>query len=83
MNCHFKDLPEQAQQEIYTHPAIAKYGWDFEEFIQEIKAISDGFEKWRYSHEVATLRYNTCFALIFIEALKSAACGVRKDSRAQ
>ena len=76
----FEDLPDQVQREIYTHPAIAEYHWDIEEFIQEIKSISDGFEKWRYSHEVSTLRYNTYFALIFIEALKSAACGVRKHS---
>lgn len=76
----FEELPEQIQQEIFAHHTITEYGWSFVEFKREIKAISDGFEKWRYSHEVTTLRYNTYFALVFIESLKSAAGGARKHS---
>lgn len=76
----FEDLPEKTQQEIFTHRSIIERGWNFEEFKREIKAISDGFEKWRYAHEVTTLRYNNYFALIFIEALQSAASTARKRS---
>ncbi len=76
----FEQLPEKIQQEIFTHRPIIEYGWSFEEFKREINAISDGFEKWRYSYEVTTVRYNEYFALIFIAALKSAADTVRKRS---
>jgi HEPN domain-containing protein len=74
----FEELPEQMQRDIFAHHAITEYGWSFVEFKREIEAISDGFQKWRYSHEVTSLRYNTYFALVFVEALKSAAGGVRK-----
>lgn len=50
----------------------------YDGFIYQIKAISDGFEKWRYSYESTTLHYDTSFALAFIESIKSAACEVRK-----
>jgi len=49
----------------------------YDGFIDEIKAISDGFEKWRYSYEWAVLQYNTYFALAFIEAIKSVADAMR------
>ena len=73
----FEMLPEQVQQDIFTHHSINKYGWNFEEFKQEIKEISDGFEKWRYSYETTTLLYNIYFALVFIEAIKSVADAAR------
>ncbi len=76
----FEQLPEKNQQDIFTHRSIIEYGWSFEEFKREIIAISDGFEKWRYSYEATTLRYNEYFALAFIAALKSAADTVRKRS---
>jgi hypothetical protein len=69
----FDDLPEPTQREIFAHRSIAKYGWSLSEFKEEIRAISDGFEKWRYSYELTTVRYNTYFALVFVEALRSAA----------
>ena len=68
----FRDLPKQTQQKIFSHPSIANYGWSFSEFEKEIEYISNGFEKWRYSHESRTLRYNNYFALVFIDALKFA-----------
>lgn len=42
-------------------------------FLLQVKAISDGFEKWRYSYERRTLRYEEWFVLSFIEVLKSVA----------
>jgi HEPN domain len=68
----FRDLPKQTQQKIFSHPSIANYGWSFSEFQKEIEYISNGFEKWRYSHESSTLRYNNYFALVFIDAVKFA-----------
>ena len=79
----FKGLPERTQQEVFTYHSIAKYGWNFSEFKKEIRAISDGFEKWRYSYEVTTVRYNNYFALVFMEALKSAAASERSRSTAR
>jgi len=52
----------------------------YDGFIYQIKAISDGFEKWRYSYERRSLRYDVSFALAFIEAIKSATGTVRKQS---
>lgn len=42
-------------------------------FLQQVEAISDGFEKWRYSYERTTLGYEEWFALALIDAVKSAA----------
>ncbi|MFZ2541070.1 MAG: HEPN domain-containing protein [Gallionella sp.] len=66
----FRDLPEQTQQKIFSHPSITNYGWSFPEFEKQIGYISDGFAKWRYSHEFTTLQYNSYFALVFIDAVK-------------
>lgn len=74
----FRKLPERTQQKIFSHPSIAEYGWSFPEFEKQIAAISEGFEKWRYSHELTTVRYNSYFALVFIEAVKSAAADARR-----
>ena len=76
----FEKLPDEIQQQIFSHHSIAHYGWNFDEFKQEIIAISDGFEKWRYSHETTTLRYNSYFALVFIEAMKTVTSFARKRS---
>ena len=50
----------------------------YDGFIDQIKSISDGFEKWRYSYESSTLHYNSSFALALVEAIKSAADKIRK-----
>ena len=73
----FDDLPEPTQREILSYGSIAKYGWNMSELREEIRAISDGFEKWRYSYEITTVRYNEYFALVFVEALRSAADRIR------
>ena len=52
----------------------------YDGFIDQVKAISDGFEKWRYSYESTSLRYDTSFAIALIESIKSAASQVRKKS---
>lgn len=41
-----------------------------EGFTDHIEAMSNGFEKWRYSYESTTLRYETWFVLALIEAIK-------------
>jgi hypothetical protein len=69
----YKKLPKNVQQEIFACRSIANYGWSYSQFEKELFAISDGFTKWRYSYEANTLRYNSYFALAFIEAMKNAA----------
>ena len=76
----FEKLPDNVQREIFSHRSIAHYGWNFEEFKLEMKAISKGFEKWRYSHEHTNVRYNLYFAFIFIEALIFIADVIRKKN---
>lgn len=66
----FKKLPNQSQQELFNHPAIVKYGWNFDKFEQMIDSISDSFEKWRYSYESQSLTYNSYFASVFVKAIK-------------
>lgn len=66
----FRKLPERVQQQIFKHPSVAEYGWSFAELEREIEAISDGFQKWRYSHEFTPIQYNCYFALAFIEAIR-------------
>lgn len=68
----FRKLPSKIQEELYSYPAVEKYGWDFDEFEQMIGTISDSFEKWRYSYESKSLNYNTYFALVFVEAIRNA-----------
>jgi len=53
----------------------------YDGFTDQIKAISDGFTKWRYSYESAALHYDISFALAFIAALKSATDRVRINVR--
>lgn len=67
----FRKLPENVQQTIFSFPSISKYGWNFSQFEEEIKAISNSFTQWRYSYEVNSLRFNTYFAKVFVEALIS------------
>ena len=43
----------------------------YERFIDQMKSISDGFEKWRYSYESSVLQYESSFVLSLIEAVKS------------
>ncbi|HKK63650.1 MAG TPA: hypothetical protein VJ951_13890 [Bacteroidales bacterium] len=66
----YKKFPIQIQEELFSYPAVKKYGWDSNEFEQMISTISDSFVKWRYSHEFKSLKYNTYFALVFVEALR-------------
>ena len=84
----FEGLPEDIRQKVFDHKSIGQTPWNGDIFnpkrysgdyssedrvVDEIKAISDGFEKWRYSHEHTNLRYNKGFALAFIKALTSVA----------
>ena len=52
----------------------------YDGFIDHIKAISDGFEKWRYSYESRHLKYDVSFSLAFIEVVKSVSGKVRQQS---
>ena len=60
----FRKLPNQIQKELFSYPAVKKYGWDFHKFEQMIGTISDSFEKWRYSHESISLKYNSYLSKI-------------------
>ncbi|WP_276366179.1 hypothetical protein [Chryseolinea sp. H1M3-3] len=51
----------------------------YERFIDQMKTISDGFEKWRYSYESCTLKYDSYFAIALIEAIKSTADSIRQQ----
>ena len=53
----------------------------YDGFIDHVKAISNGFEKWRYSYESTTLKYDISFASAFIDALKAAARRARANVR--
>jgi HEPN domain-containing protein len=64
----FSALPADVRKDIASHRAIAQYGWDSAQFDLELKAISDGFEKWRYAYESTTLKYNSYFAESLIRA---------------
>lgn len=83
----YEGLPELIRQEVFhkvtsKSPFIAEgdifsprrftssYG-SYDRFIDEIRAISGGFEKWRYSYESRALQYKVGFALALIEAIKS------------
>ena len=50
-------------------------------FIDQMKLISDGFEKWRYSYESMALSYDISFALAFIAAIKSVTGKVRNQMK--
>ena len=70
----FKELPEGVREKVIEHPSILNYGWTADDGLKnEIEAISDGFEKWRYSYESNALRYNIGFARTFITALVAVA----------
>lgn len=48
-------------------------------FVDQMKAISDGFEKWRYAHESVTLKYDSFFAIALIEAVAETADNIRQQ----
>jgi hypothetical protein len=63
--------------------SLKKYTNDhssYDGFIDQIKTISDGFEKWRYSYESISLRYNNWFTIALIESVKAAADTIRMRS---
>jgi HEPN domain-containing protein len=64
----FRDLPDTVQKEVAAHQSITHYGWSDEQLDLELHSISDGFEKWRYAYESTSLRYNSYFAEVLIEA---------------
>lgn len=64
----FRALPASVQKEVVSHHSIAQYRWSDAQMERELLAISDGFEKWRYAYENTTLRYNSYFAEVLIEA---------------
>ena len=65
----FRKLPNEIQQELFSYPAVKRYGWNFHQFERMIDTISNSFEKWRYSYESKSLNYNSFFAEVFVEAV--------------
>jgi len=76
MNQSAKTLSSQ-ECDIFSIKRFTSAYSAFDGFIDQIKAISDGFEKWRYSYESTAHHYDISFALAFIESIKSAASEVR------
>ena len=52
----------------------------YDGFVEQIDEISEGFTKWRYSHEYSTLYYSDSFAVALIEAIKAVTNTVRQRS---
>ncbi len=83
----YDDLPEDIKQKIFAHSSLQQVPWstltslvipqepqsDYDIFIRELGAISDGFEKWRYAYEAGNLNYQSWFAEAFIEAVRAVA----------
>ena len=69
----FYGLPKDVQEEVVSHSSIAQNGWGDAQLQLELNAISNGFEKWRYAYESASLKYNIYFAKALIGALQSVA----------
>lgn len=63
--------PFNIRGNIFSPKLFSRSYTAYDRFIDQVKAISGGFEKWRYSHESSTLRYDVSFALALIEAIKS------------
>lgn len=91
----FEKLPEYARQQIFAHASISQNPFAtggsifssgklsaYERFITRLAAISNAFEKWRYSYESTTLHYESWFAIALIEAVKSVADGLKAQSAA-
>jgi len=66
----FYTLPNNVQDEVGSYRSIAVYGWSDKQLEQELQAISNGFEEWRYAHESTSLNYNIYFAKALIQALQ-------------
>lgn len=63
--------PFNTRGDIFSPEGFSGSYSAYDRFIGQVKAISDGFEKWRYSHENSILRYDVSFALALIESIKS------------
>lgn len=74
--------PFATRGNIFSPLRFTKAYRPYDGFIDQLKDISDGFEKWRYAHEKTTLKYEEWFALAFIEAVKSTADTIRIRSAA-
>ncbi|MFA7275885.1 MAG: hypothetical protein WC043_03680 [Pseudobdellovibrionaceae bacterium] len=70
--------PFTTRGDIFSPKRFSETYTPYERFIDQIQTISKGFEKWRYSYESTTLRYDSSFALALIEAIRSVANTHRK-----
>lgn len=75
----FVQLPEDIQQEIVGYH-LHERGSPFfsyqaktprDKLMTKVDEVSDGFMKWRYSHERSSLHYDISFVLEFIDTIKS------------
>ena len=69
--------PFVAREDIFSYEKYTNDYSSYDGFIEQISIISDGFEKWRYSYESNSLRYNTWFAIALIESVRAAADTLR------
>lgn len=73
--------PFNTRGDIFSIRKFDRSYTPYERFLDQLKAISDGFIKWRYSYENGSLQYDVGFALSFIEAVKSTTDLIGKKSR--
>lgn len=73
--------PFMMRGDIFSVQYYSRAYSPYDRFIDQMKAISDGFEKWRYSYESTTLKYDSFFALAFIEAIRSVADNIQFQQR--
>ena len=77
----FEKLPEEAQQEIFNIHMKNVHQATLEHYKERMDVISDGFEKFRYSHEHQSLTYHKRFALEMINAMKEFITNTRQSKQ--
>lgn len=76
--------PFHIRGNIFSPKFYSKDYSTYDRFADQIKAISKGFEDWRYSHENDNrLSYDSSFALALIEAIKATADSNRRHFQAK
>ena len=66
----FDLLPEKVKSDIYMADIKNLSFYSLKGYRNELKLISNGFEKWRYAYESVSIKYNSSFAISLIEAIK-------------
>jgi hypothetical protein len=74
--------PFMSRGDIFSTQYYSSTYTAYDRFIDQLKGISDGFEKWRYAHEVdGAQKYDSSFALTLITAISSTADNIRRHTK--